>query len=896
MSSRVFGVSLLVLLGACVEGGTNDQNFPSDDAASGADRSDLGAPPDAGDGGVAPVDGGDAGTNPDAAGDGGATDTDSGTPPPDKRIVINEIMYHPLDTDGEIEFLELFNAGAGEVLIGGLHVEGFAFDFPIDARISAGEYLVIAHDAAAFSAKYGFQPDYVTTGRLSNSGELLILEESLGGQLDLVEFTDQPPWPVSADGSGPSLELISPLLDNRLPENWSASVMPTPKAQNSVYQEILGPRISTVRHPIDPDPNTSLPIRASISDATSATLFFVFNFEAEDSLPMTRTGTVFEASLPGQAASTLVRIRVEATGPAGSASWPRSDDTVTYGGFVVRDPAVSTALPLFQWFMAPDRYQAAIDHRHTDDLEPAVFYYDGVLYDNVQVRVKGQSSRDFPKNHWKFKFPRGHDFDHPRVMPAPVDQFNLQSSYADKAYARDLLAFETVRDAGMPYSVTFHVRVQQNGQFYGLYTFVEDFDAEWLERNGLDDRGAWYESTNGDGSSLPLGNIEFYYEKVTRETEPYQDLVDLLYGVETSGAGQHDFLADNFDIPKVVNYLAVLALIHDNDQASKNYYLYRDTNGTQRWSFHAWDLDLTFGRNYDGSVLNDTIWADDDLPDPGRPWVSPSHPLFGDQNHQKWDEFWNRLTDALHAQADFRQMFYRRLRTLSDQMLAGNRYPQRLQQLRPLLAPEAALDVMRWGQYGAQQDLLTAQNIISNDYLPRRRTHLLTTHRVADEVPAAQSAAPNIVINEIMYQPGAQPGEEFVELFNPSANEAVDLSRWRVDGLDLVLPSGAVILPREYLLVVKNDVAFRGVFSGRFVAAQTAVELADTGATIVLRDAAGRVVDQVTFSNASPWPNAAGNGMSLELRDAASDNALPASWSASNVAGGSPGLRNTTSP
>ena len=74
----------------------------------------------------------------------------------------------------------------------------------------------------------------------------------------------------------------------------------------------------------------------------------------------------------------------------------------------------------------------------------------------------------------------------------------------------------------------------------------------------------------------------------------------------------HDWLADNIDIPALLNYNAVQAILHNNDHVNKNYYIYRDTEGTQRWTLLPWDLDLTFGRIWVGASLIDIIWADKD--------------------------------------------------------------------------------------------------------------------------------------------------------------------------------------------------------------------------------------------------------------------------------------------
>ena len=47
-----------------------------------------------------------------------------------------------------------------------------------------------------------------------------------------------------------------------------------------------------------------------------------------------------------------------------------------------------------------------------------------------------------------------------------------------------------------------------------------------------------------------------------------------------------------------------------------------------------------------------------------------------------------------------------------------------------------------------------------------------------------------------MYEPaGGLPFErdEYIELYNPSPSESVDISGWRIDGVALTFPPGAVI-------------------------------------------------------------------------------------------------------
>ena len=441
------------------------------------------------------------------------------------------------------------------------------------------------------------------------------------------------------------------------------------------------------------------------------------------------------------------------------------------------------------------------------------------------------------------------------------------------------------------------MRLEQNGDFFGLYTFLEAPDNDWLERNGLSLTAARYKAFD-DLREEPIEELEDSYEKVGGVDPGYGDLLAFVTGLNGPTAARHDFLLEHVDLPTTINYIAAKAIMHDNDHIRKNYYLYRDTDGTQRWTMHAWDLDLTFGKNFTGQgVFSDEIWADEDSL-PGEPVdISPSHPFFGTSDHRKVDNQWNRLIHAVLYESDFRTMYLRRLRSLMDQLLPEGGYESRIDGMATMIGAEAALDPLEeWGQTGASQTLTEAIDILENDYLTPRRVHLFETHRVCGtDIPGPQPALPPVLITEIMYAPLGGPDHEFVELYNPSPDDAVDISGWRLDGVALNVPAGTVILPEDYVLFVKNDTQFRSVHGAtKFVAGQYHGSLSDVGESIVLRAPNGSVISSVRYEAADPWPtDAAVNGHSLELIDLSQGSEKIANWVASDAAGGTPGVANS---
>jgi len=826
----------------------------------------------------------------------------------DFDVVISEIMYHPAG-DTNDEFIEVYNSGAALVdVTDWCFVSGIDYCFAPGTVLSPGQIVVLARDAAQFQLVYGFAPDDQYDGALANEGEFVTLINEVADIISQVAYLDESPWPITPDGQGPSLELIDPDEEESDPRNWHASTDVaghTAGLVNSVAGVGLPPGISAVSHGSVIE-SIDVLVTADVVDATSVQLFYRIGSGAEVGVTMlddglsgdgaAGDGTYGYPSIPGSAANTLVRYRIVATGAGGSMYDPRDDDTVVYRGFMFPDASLTSLLPIFHWFIDPADYAAAIAHRHTDETEPAVLVYDGVFFDGVQIRVRGQSARNYTKKHWKFIFPQGHEFEAPGVIVGSVDRLNLQGNWGDKAAVREILSHETFAQEGTPPMQSLSIRVQQNGQFYGLYTYVEQPEGNWMDRVGLDDEGARYKAFD-DCRVRDLATTTSKYEKKTRLEEDHSDLKAWIDAMN-QGAGQarRDYLFDNVNLPAQLAYMASTILIHNNDAPAKNYYVYRDTEGTGRWTMQQWDMDLTFGRNYDGAVLNDQTWADVDVI-AGRTNVSPSHPQFGDQQHEKYDFQWNRCIDALLDEPEVKEMFYRHLRTQMDDMLADSTYDDRIDELVALMAPEHALDVAEWGQYGAALTVTQATDLVKTDYLQPRRTHLFTTHRVPGEIPDAQAAAPPIVITEIMYNPVAGAVHEFLELYNPSLTETVDLSGWTIEGLDLTIPYGTVILPDTVALIVNNDAAFRAEYGGgNYIPAEYPGRLSNSGESIVIRNRVGTEIDRVDYEDFGAWPSSPdGGGTSLELIDVAADNNDFLNWSASIGAGGTPGASNSVS-
>ncbi len=161
-------------------------------------------------------------------------------------ISINEINYNSSDDFDPGDWVEIHNFSDQSLNISGWKFmdsdDSHVFTFPEGFTLEASSYLVLCQDSAEFSQAYPEVQNFI--GSLgfgfSGSGELLRLLDNDEGLVDYVDYDDSDPWPTEPDGSGRTLELINPLLDNTISESWASSTdqYGTPGYINSVYSSL----------------------------------------------------------------------------------------------------------------------------------------------------------------------------------------------------------------------------------------------------------------------------------------------------------------------------------------------------------------------------------------------------------------------------------------------------------------------------------------------------------------------------------------------------------------------------------------------------------------------------------------------------------------------------------
>ncbi len=170
---------------------------------------------------------------------------------------------------GDVDFVEVQNAGDSSIALDGLRLLGLNYIFPNSTSLEAGGRLVVTHATAAqFAASF---PEVTALlladapGDLQENGERVALEEPFGGGwrvLDEVRYNDRYPWPADAALFGDSLHRLPSIYGDESTA-WTAG-NPTPGAKGTdgrprVTLTLPGDRLVTTS-------GTLLTLRAAASD------------------------------------------------------------------------------------------------------------------------------------------------------------------------------------------------------------------------------------------------------------------------------------------------------------------------------------------------------------------------------------------------------------------------------------------------------------------------------------------------------------------------------------------------------------------------------------------------------------------------------------------------------
>lgn len=309
---------------------------------------------------------------------------------------------------------------------------------------------------------------------------------------------------------------------------------------------------------------------------------------------------------------------------------------------------------------------------------------------NIGFRLRGNSSRVSQKKSFKISFNEYF----PARKYQGVKKINLNGQHNDPTMIREKLFYDTWNKCGMAERRTSFVQVFINQAYYGLYTNLEEFDKDWLERVYGEKSGNLYKCTY-PADLVYHGASQQYYKDLQSESatggraydlqtneavDDYADLVQLI--TELNKPSDAAFEAEISQLINVDGFLKAFAL----DVASGNWddYMYNKNNyflyhhqSTGKFEFISYDTDNTFGVDW---VNRD--WATRNCLD----WYAHSEP--------------RPLATKLLAIPAFQEKYRRYLDTIARTIILPDSIFPHIDAMKEMIANAAAADTFRTLDYG----------------------------------------------------------------------------------------------------------------------------------------------------------------------------------------------------
>ena len=522
----------------------------------------------------------------------------------------------------------------------------------------------------------------------------------------------------------------------------------------------------------------------------------------------------------------------------------------------------------------------------TDIDNPAFLNYDG----RIGIELRGSSSQMLSKKPYALETLQADNVTNNNVsilgMPSEND-WVLNSLAFDQTGLRDVLSYELSNQLGQYASRSVYCEVVINGDYKGLYAFMEKIkvDKDRVNIVKMDNTCNSYpevtggyitkadKTTGGDPVAWTMqgygsgwwGGVStdfiHHYPKPNEITSAQNNYIHGVFNQLASKSGNHDVstasgIPSVIDIPSFVDFMMIAEFSSNVDVYSLSTFFHKDRHGKLR-AGPIWDYNLAYGHDEFGNRSRYDVWQ------------------FNNQDNNG-PKFWKDLFDT----PMFRCYLAKRWFELTEfgQPLNYEVVCARIDEINALILEAVGRDNQRWHQMNSH-----ASEIQSMKTWISQRINWLNQN-IGSYAGCADVELPPLVISKIHYHPEdwwAVDGDrlEFIEITN-NGDETVDLTGiyFRELGVTYGFPVGSSIAGREALLLCSDSLAFIDYY-GMIPFGQFHRNLSNKSENLVLVDAWGNVIDQVHYYDSDPWPwEADGEGPYLQLIDLDLDNSLPESW------------------
>lgn len=519
----------------------------------------------------------------------------------------------------------------------------------------------------------------------------------------------------------------------------------------------------------------------------------------------------------------------------------------------------------------------------SDKSNPQYLNYSG----RIGIEKRGSSSQTLPKKPYGLSTLMNDKITKNNVsilgMPEEHDWI-LNSIAFDPSLIRNYLSYNLMRKMGNYASRGVFCEVVINGDYKGLYIFMEKLKIDKNRINivkieNTDNSGAHLtggyvtkadKTTGGDPVAWTMqsynGSTNYIHEdpdqsKITAAQNYYiQYQFDNLQKTATAqNASVINGFPSIIDIPSFVDFMLLSEFTSNADSYQYSTYFHKDRNGKLR-AGPVWDYDLTYGNDlfhwgFDRS--HNDVWQFNN----------------GDNTGSK---FWRDL----YNNSAFRCYFIKRWKELNQTggPFSDTEVTKDIDKIVSLISEAKVREASRWGtipDHNREIEKMKTWIQLRINWL----NSMLNSY-----ASCVSPSVPSLVISKINYHPGVSAelessDYEFIEITN-SGSETVNLTGIYLSelGIGYQFPANSILGAGKRLLLAGDAVKFSEHY-GVAPFGEYTRELSNKSEKIVLADAFGNVIDSVRYHDTIPWPEQAdGTGFFLQLADLKADNSRAENW------------------
>lgn len=524
----------------------------------------------------------------------------------------------------------------------------------------------------------------------------------------------------------------------------------------------------------------------------------------------------------------------------------------------------------------------------TDVNNPEFLNYDG----RIGIERRGSSSQNnFQKKPYGLTTLQSDDVTNNNVsilgMPKEND-WVLNSLAYDQTGMRDFLSYELSERLGQYASRRVYCEVVVNGDYKGLYVFMEKIKVDdnrvniekmdatcnsypevtggYITKSDKTTGGdpvAWQMQETGSGGWWP-SYVDFihHYPKPENVTSAQNNYIKNVFLSLSSVAASHNTSVTNgipsiIDIPSFVDFMIIAEFASNVDVYTLSTFYHKDRKGKLR-AGPVWDYNLAYGFDAFGNRSRTDVWQFNNEDNNGPKYLKDMFdtPMYRCYLAKRWFEV-----------------------TAAGMPLNYNEVCNRMDEIDALITEAVARDNQRWSnmtQHAAKVQAMKTWIQQRIDWLNAN----IGSYDNCDDVDL-----PPLVISKIHYHPADVDSIlngnklEFIQIDN-NGDADVDLTGiyLRELGITYRFPNGSHLAAHEALVLCSDSLSYEQYYH-HTPFGEYQRKLSNKSENIVLADAWGNVIDEVWYADSAPWPTEPdGGGAYLQLIDLDLDNSLAENW------------------